>query len=305
MSRAKSTAALLALCGVCSAAHAGPRSSASYGIVTESFDVGGGRSASALYSVDASIGPVTGISTAAAPEVTAKHGYIGQLYDVTGLTLTAATLNVNEGATSQLGAWQALDDATFLAVPAASVAWSVASGPLTGVNAGGLATAGIVFQDTAATVQGVFSGNIGTLALTVKNVNTDDYGTYAADGIDDAWQNQFFGLNNPNAAPTVDFDGTGQTNLFKYLAGLDPLDPNSRFTLTLAPVAGQPAQKNVIFTPRLIDRTYTVTFKTDLNAATWTPLPGGIVTDAGQQRTVTDPAATGATKFYHVEITKP
>ena len=116
---------------------------------------------------------------------------------------------------------------------------------------------------------------------------------------------QYFGQPpNANAGPNADFDGTGQTNLFKYIAGLNPLD-GSRFTLTLAPVAGQPAQKNVIFTPRLIDRTYTVTFKTDLNAATWTPLPGGIVTDAGQQRTVTDPAATGATKFYHVEITKP
>ena len=304
MSRLTSTAALLALCGVFTAAHAGPRSSASYSIVTESFDAGGGKSASALYSAAASIGPVTGIATAAAPAVAAKNGYIGQLYEITGLTLTAASLNVNEGTTDQLAAWQALDDATFLAVPAASVAWSVASGPLTGVNAGGLATAGIVFQDTAATAQGSYLGSTGTLALTVKNVNTDDYGTYAADGIDDAWQNQFFGLNNPNAAPTVDFDGTGQTNLFKYLAGLNPLD-GSRFTLTLAPVAGQPAQKNVIFTPRLIDRTYTVTFKTDLNAATWTPLPGGIVTDAGQQRTVTDPAATGATKFYHVEITKP
>ena len=304
MSRAKAIAALLALCGGFTAAHAGSRSSASYSIVTESLAAGGGKSASPLYSTDASIGTVTGIATAAVPAAAAKNGYIGQLFEVTGLTLTAVSPNVNEGTTDQLAAWQALDDATFLAVPAASVAWSVASGPLTGVNAGGLATAGIVFQDTAATAQGSYLGSTGTLALTVKNVNTDDYGTYAADGIDDAWQNQFFGLNNPNAAPNVDFDGTGQTNFFKYLAGLNPLD-GSRFTLTVAPVAGQPGQKNLIFTPRLTGRTYTVTFKTDLNAATWTPLPGGIVTDAGPQRTVTDLSAGGAAKFYRVEITKP
>ena len=31
-----------------------------------------------------------GLSTAASPAETAKHGYVGQLYDVTGLTLTAA-----------------------------------------------------------------------------------------------------------------------------------------------------------------------------------------------------------------------
>ena len=304
MSRAKAIAALLALCGGCTDAHAGSRSSASYRIVTESFDAGGGKSASALYSADASIGTVIGIATAAAPAVAEKNGYIGQLFEVTGLTLTAVSLNVNEGTTDQLGAWQALDDASFLAVPAASVAWSVLSGPLTGISASGLATVGIVFQDTAATAQGSYLSNLGTLALTVKNVNPDDFGSYAGDGIDDAWQNQYFGLNNPNAAPTVDFDGTGQTNLFKYIAGLNPLD-GSRFTLTLAPVAGQPAQKNVIFTPRLTDRSYAVTFKTDLNAATWTPLPGGIVSDNGQQRTVTDPAATGAKKVYHIEITKP
>lgn len=292
-------------CLLAAAAYAGPRTSANYAVLADTADTGGRRTTSASYTNDGSLGGVAGLATVAAPAATAKSGYIGQLFEVTGLTLTAAALNVNEGTTDQLAAWQALDDATFLAVPAVSVAWSIASGPLTGVNASGLAMAGIVFQDTAATAQGSYLGSTGTLALTVKNVNIDDYGTYAADGIDDAWQNQFFGLNNPNAAPNVDFDGTGQTNFFKYLAGLDPLDPNSRFTLTLAPVAGQRAQKNVIFAPRLADRTYTVTFKTDLNAAAWTPLPGGIVTDAGQQRTVTDPAATGATKFYHVEITKP
>ena len=147
------------------------------------------------------------------------------------------------------------------------------------------------------------------LALTVLNVNLDNFGTYAGDTLDDAWQVQYFGQPpNANAGPNADFDGTGQTNLFKYIAGLNPLD-GSRFTLSVAPVAGQPAQKNVIFTPRPTDRTYTVTFKTAFktafNAATWTPLPGGIVTDNSQQRTVTDPAATGAKKFYHIEITKP
>ena len=284
--------------------HAGPRTSADYTILTDTADTGGRRATSTDYTNDGSAGLIAGISTVATPAETVKSGYIGQLYDVTGLALNAVTLNVNEGATDQLAAWQALDDATFLAVPATSVAWSVASGPLTGISASGLATAGIVFQDTAATAQGVYLGNTGTLALTVKNVNFDDFGSYAGDGLDDAWQNQYFGLNNPLAAPNVDFDGTGQTNLFKYIAGLNPLD-GSRFTLTLAPVPGQPAQKNVIFTPRLTDRTYTVTFKLDLTAATWTPLPGGIVSDNGQQRTVTDPSATGAKKFYHVEITKP
>ena len=302
--RSSLPALLLALAAT--AAQAGPRTSANYTVATDTADAGGKRATSANYTNDGSVGGIAGLSTVAAPAETAKSGYIGQLFDVTGLTLTAATLNVNETATDQLAAWQTLDDATFLAVPAASVAWSVASGPLTGISAGGLATAGTVFQDTAATAQGIFSGNTGTLGLTVKNVNLDDFGTYAADGIDDAWQNQYFGLNNPNAAPNVDADGTGQTNLFKYVAGLNPLDPNSRFTLSIAAVPGQPTQKNLIFSPRLTDRTYTVTSKPALATGSYLPLTNpSAPSDSGQQRTITDLNATGTPKFYRVEITKP
>ena len=48
-----------------------------------------------------------------------------------------------------------------------------------------------------------------------------------------AWQVQYFGsTNNPNAAPTADADGTGQNNLFKFLAGLDPTNPASIFQIT-------------------------------------------------------------------------
>ena len=47
---------------------------------------------SASYANDGSAGLVVGISTVAAPAETAKHGYLAQLYDATGLTPTAATL---------------------------------------------------------------------------------------------------------------------------------------------------------------------------------------------------------------------
>ena len=290
-----------------SLAMAGSRTSASYSIAAETADAGGRRIASANYTSDGSAGGVAGISTVVAPVAAAKHGYIGQLFDVTGLTLTAATLNVNEGTTDQLGAWQLLDDATFLAVPAVSVAWSVASGPLTGIDASGLATASLVYQDTAATAQGIYLGQTGTLGLTVKNVSLDDFGAYAGDGLDDAWQVQYFGQPpNANAGPNVDFDGTGQTNFFKYIAGLNPLDPTSRFTLAIQSVPGQPAQKNLVFAPRLTGRTYTVTFRPALATGSYAPLANpSAPSDAGPQRTITDLSAGGAAKFYRVEITKP
>ena len=296
---------LVLLLAAAATAHAGPRTSADYTIPADTTDSGGKRATSASYANDGSAGLVAGISTVASPSETAKTGYIGQLYDVTGLTLTAATLNVNEGATNQLAAWQVLDDATFLAVPAANVAWSVQSGPLTGISASGLATAGLVYQDTTATAQGSYLGNTGVLGLAVVNANLDNFGTYAGDGVGDDWQVQYFGLNNPNAGPNVDPTGGGQNNLFKYIAGLNPLDPNSRFLVNIAVVPSQSVQQRVMFSPRLSDRTYTVKYCTDLLTGTWQPLTTATQTDNGTQRIVTDTSATEGRKFYRIEITKP
>ncbi len=221
--------------------------------------------------------------------------------------LNANPTTINEGGTLQLGAAQLLDDATTLAVDASTVTWSVASGPLTSSDASGLGTAGIVYQDTAATAQGNYLSYTSTLALTVLNVNGEDLAGYSGDGIDDAWQVQYFGLPpNPNAAPNVDFDGAGQTNFFKFIAGLNPLDPNSRFVLKIAPVPAQPGQKNLIFNPRLSDRTYSVTTKPNLlTIGGWNSLVSFLQNDNGTVRTVTDLNSSGAAKFYRVEIAKP
>ena len=238
-----------------------------------------------------------------------KHGYIAQLYEPTGLSITAASLTVNETATDQLGAWLALDDATFLAVPAAGVAWSVLSGPLVSINGSGLATAGTVYQNTAAVAQGISNGFTGALSLTVLNVNIDNFGAYAGDTLDDAWQVQYFGLPpNPNAGPLRDPDGDGQTNAFEYIAGLIPTDTNSFFRLRIENVPAQPNRKNVIFQPRFTDRTYVVKAKPSLLTGTFIPLGSFTSTDNilnPLERTVTDLNATGATKSYQVEITKP
>ena len=297
--------AVLAL--LTAAAHAGPRTSPSYTIATDTANAGGRRATSTSYTNDGSLSLLAGLSTVAAPAETAKHGYIGQLYEVTGLVLSALSASVNESGTLQLSAAQLFDDTTTLTVSASSVAWSVAGGPLASINASGLASAGAVYQNTAATAQGIYLGNTGTLNLTVLDSIPDNFGTYAGDGVGDGWQVQYFGPPpNAHAGPNIDFDGTGQTNLFKYIAGLNPLDPASRFTLTIAPVPGQPGQKNLIFSPRLTDRTYTVTSKSALATGSYVPLTNpSAPSDSGPQRTITDLSAGGAAKFYRVEIAKP
>ncbi len=287
-------------------ASAAPRTSPNYSIATDIADAAGKRTTSASYTNDASLGGITGISTVAAPAETAKQGYIAQLYEVTALQIAAAPTTVNEGATRQLSATQLLDDLTTIALAPNSITWSIQSGPLTSINANGLATAATVYQNTAAIAQGSFAGNTGTVGLTVIETIADNFGTYAADGLGDDWQVQYFGLNNPNAAPLLDPDYDGHTNFFEFTAGLVPTDALSVFNFRIDSVPGFPAQKNLIFSPRLAGRTYTVKTSPTLGvAAVWSNLTGGVTTNNGAERTVTDTSATGGAKFYNVEITKP
>lgn len=125
-------------------AMAGPRASTNYSIATDSTDGGGQRIASAAYTHDGSLGGITGISAVAAPAETAKAGYLGQLTEVAALQLAAAPTTVNETSTRQLSAAELLDDDTLHLLAATAVTWSVASGPLAGIDTNGVATAATV-----------------------------------------------------------------------------------------------------------------------------------------------------------------
>src|SRR5207244_2343194 len=47
------------------------------------------------------------------------------------------------------------------------------------------------------------------------------------DGLPDAWQTRFFGLNGPNHGPNDDPDHDGASNLQEFRAGTDPLSATS------------------------------------------------------------------------------
>jgi hypothetical protein len=210
-------------------ARAGNRASANYTIPTDANDSGGAVLSSAAYSVQgSSAGLIAAVSSVASPPTTDKAGYVAQLYDVQGLGIGATPMNVNERAQTQLSAAPLLDDQTTLAAfDPATVSWSIVSGPVVSISTTGVATAGTVYQDTSATVGGSAQSLSGQFNLTILNITNDDFGPYANDGIDDSWQVQYFGLNNPNAAPNVDADGDGEDNLSEFRSGGNPTDPNS------------------------------------------------------------------------------
>jgi hypothetical protein len=275
--------------------------STNYSITPES-QASGGRSTSINYTLDVSM--EAGAATAST-SYQVRSGFAGAIQDPVGLEISSVALTVDEGSSSQLESHLQMDDDSLTAVAANEVSWSVLSGPLTGINSSGLATAGTVYQNTAATAQASYVGLTGTLGLTVLDTISDNFGSYAADGLGDDWQVQYFGQDNPLAAPLLDPDGDGQNNAFEFTAGLIPTNPLSRFLVTIAPVSGQPTQKQVVFEPIVPGRSYTVKSSLDLATGSWEALTGGILSDTGSQRTITDSNASESKKFYKVEIIKP
>ena len=141
------------------------------------------------------------------------------------------------------------------------------------------------------------------LSPATNSPSTDSDG----DGIPDFWMQKYFGhptgLAIDGSCATCDLDGTGQGNLFKYLAGLDPTNPESVFVLSIGNVNGQPNQKSLMLGPVALARSYTTEFTTDLVNGTWSPLMAcGCPQTNGNQLTITDLDATQPEKFYRIEI---
>lgn len=269
---------------------------------TAVLDAGGRRVSSANYSIEGGLGSIGGISSVAVPAMTARHGYAGQLYDVQSLALSTLLTNVNESGTSQLGIKAILDDATFLSLAATSVAWSVVSGPIASISASGLAMTTNVYQDTSATVRANYQSKFGTLPLTVLNVGTDDFGLYAYDGINDAWQVRYFGLNNHQGGPFSDPDGDGIRNESEFIADTNPTNAASYFRITA--ISNLPPR--TVYFKSSADRAYTLISVSNLSSGVWSavthagPRPG-----TGGQDSLSDTNVPPRGPFYRLKVELP
>jgi len=137
------------------------------------------------------------------------------------------------------------------------------------------------------------------LAPTPGSANAQPIVDTDMDGIPDAWETAN-GLNpNDPSDAALDRDGDGQSNRAEYLAGTNPLSGASRLAAVLVPAA-TPGQVAVRFTA-IAGKTYTVRYKSDLTAATWTKL---LDVPAQGSDTVIDAADNGSggqiQRFYQV-----
>ena len=157
---------------------------------------------------------------------------------------------------------------------------------------------------------GLWNGSGGIVETTLVVSAGSPAADTDSDGIPDWWTQQYFGhptgQTGDLSRAADDADGTGQNNLFKYVAGLDPTNPASAFVLDIQSVTGLDGQKKLVFSPRWTDRTYTPEFRVDLLAgAPWTNLVDSTTTDLGVERTVTDLDAADPSRFYRVRIVFP
>ncbi|MEI7880626.1 MAG: hypothetical protein WCI95_07095 [bacterium] len=138
--------------------------------LASTIDCGGQRSSSAHYQQDDSIGGIVGVASVGVPNEVARHGYVGQLLEVTNLTITASALSVPETGSVQLGGFALLDDGTAMAVDGLHIIWNSPVVPVSTISVNGVATTATVAVDTAALVSGSYLGVYGSGSFLVLNI---------------------------------------------------------------------------------------------------------------------------------------
>lgn len=251
------------------------------------------RSTSADYTLDDAGDPVGSESSSA--DYRLRDGFTGQLIDAIELRITGPDI-VTETATIHLEADLIYDDDSI--EPDVPADWSVASGSIDSIDANGLLTPQVVFQNSTAFARADYLALTDTHELIITNTLDDNFGSYASDGIDDLWQWQFFGLNNPAAFANQDPDGDGHDNLREYLFGYLPNDSLSLVRILLL------SENRIQLSKVIENRTYQLYRSEDLT--NW--FEAGTTLTVGSEQldqTMTDPTPPIADKlFYRVGVNR-
>lgn len=246
--------------------HAHAQTEADYSGIPSATDTAGIHASSADYAADFSSTPGTTLSsiTGSPASYSIRSGWSGQLYNITGLTLSANPSPVPETSATHLNASFQLDDGTTSPLTPAETTtldWTIHDGPIVDISASGLVTTAAVIEDTAAIIRAIHdaTGVTDTVGFTVTGTDPDNYPGYADDGLPDAWQRLYFpsSADGSSIAQNGDYDRDGVSNLLEYAFGTNPASSGSgnnilSFANGVLTSRGQPVV-NVTTLPATVD----------------------------------------------------
>ena len=126
------------------------------------------------------------------------------------------------------------------------------------------------------------------------SVNDHDW-----DGLDDAWEIQYFGsINGLGGGAGEDPDGDGMTNLDEFRAGTNPLDPRSFLRISGVETTG--GQHRISF-PTATSRRYRVERTLTLLPGGWSTLADNLQGTGGTLE-VTDATSGNNAAFYRLVL---
>ena len=147
------------------------------------------------------------------------------------------------------------------------VQWQTPPAPIASIGPDGLATAGIVCQDTVGVVTGSYLGVSGWVSILVLDSDPDNYGLYAGDQ-----ENVHFRIVKQNE---------------------------------IIGVSNQPPDRVVCFRPASTGRLYRLLYATNLVSGVWTNLPGATpVSGVGGPMSLND-TNVAPVRFYRVHVQAP
>ena len=122
---------------------------------------------------------------------------------------------------------------------------------------------------------------------------------YNFDGLDDAFQRQYFSLfTSTQAAPNSDPDGDGMNNSGEYVAGTIPT--NAASVLKMLVLTNAPSGTTVRW-QSVVGKKYQVSSRTNLTTATWQNI-GSVVTATNTTAQYFDPTATNGMRYYRAQV---
>lgn len=154
----------------------------------------------------------------------------------------------------------------------------------------------LVFESYATDLSA--SGYNESSAIFALNLSSSVIADADGDGMDNAWETNYFGTLARDG--TGDFDGDGSSDLFEFLTGTDPTDASSVFK---AQISGSVAagQQPTINWPLAPGKSYRVQFKNNMSDPNWTDVTG-TMTLVGSQGRIADLAPSTGQRFYRIVL---